>query len=59
MSADIPPLDPNSERAERFLDTLADIQAAINSRKRAALAQEATASQPVAAVRGKRLQKAA
>jgi hypothetical protein len=36
MTTTVTPLDPASPVAERFLDTLADIQIAINARKRAA-----------------------
>ncbi|GAA2361126.1 hypothetical protein Cme02nite_38720 [Catellatospora methionotrophica] len=36
----VAPLEPGSPVAERFLNTLADIQLAINARKRAAAMQQ-------------------
>lgn len=48
MTTTVTPLDPASPVAVRFLDTLADIQLAIDARKRAARAQQA---RPVAAAR--------
>jgi hypothetical protein len=52
----VTPLDPDSPTAKRFLDTLADIQIAINNRKRAAQLRD---DQPAAVVGERYRRKAA